>query len=132
MATKKKPGKKVADKCPQEIVITGTGPNEQFTYLDPGGNKHHRSVFWQALDLGTQYQIVLGNPPLPFANGNGPFPTDATTGRTIPLTIDSSLKPGNTVYSYTVQPLSAQSRRGKRGKRRKGLSLGGGGIIIDS
>jgi hypothetical protein len=120
MATKKA----AADKCPQEIVITGTGPNELFTYVDPTGGKHHPGVFFQALDLATQYQIVLGNPPLPFTNGNGPFLTDATTGRTITLTVDKNLKPGATVYPYTVQ---VQSRI--TGKWKK-LSAGGG-IIID-
>ena len=118
MATKKRAP---ADKCPQEIVITGTGPNELFTYLDPLGKKHHASVFWQALDPTIQYQISLTTPPLPFTNGNGPFLTDQTTGRTVTLTVDGTLLPGSTVFGYSVQVTP-------KGKRRK---LAGGGIIID-
>jgi len=117
MATKKRAP---ADKCPQEIVITGTGPNELFTYLDPVGKKHHANVFWQALDPTKQYQISLTTPPSPFTNGNGPFSTDQT-GRTMTLTVDGTILPGSTVFGYTVQVIS-------KGKRRK---LAGGGIIID-
>lgn len=119
MAAKKKAA---ADNCPQEIVITGTGPNELYTYLDQAGKRHHAKVFWQALDLTKQYQIVLTNPPLPFKNGNVPFSTDPTTGRTITLTVDNRLVPGPTVYGYTIKELTL------RGKRR---TLAGGGIIID-
>jgi hypothetical protein len=122
MATKKKAAKpRAADKCPQEVVITGTGPNEMYTYVDASGKKHHPKVFWQALDLTKQYQIVLAAPPAPFTNGNVPFPTDPITGRTDTLTVDSSLPAGSTVYSYTVQILVRS-----RWKR-----LAGGGIIID-
>src|ERR1035438_4909964 len=100
MATKKR----VVDQCPQEIVIMATGPNQQVTYLDAAGGKHHAKVFWQALDPTKKYQIVLTHPPKPFANGNAPFPTDAT-GRTITLTVDGKLSSGATMYGYTVEEL---------------------------
>jgi hypothetical protein len=98
MATKKKAAKTRADNYPQEVVVTSNGPNEMYTYLDPSGKKHHPKVFWQALDLTKQYQIVLTAPPAPFTNGNRPFPTDRTTGRTITLTVDSTLPVGKKVY----------------------------------
>jgi hypothetical protein len=133
MAEKKRAPKALADKCPQEIVITAVGVNEQFTYLDPTGNRHHAKVFWQALDPTTQYQISLPNPPapLPFtkATGNGPFLTDPVTGRTITLTVDSKVNPGTTVYTYSVDVVPAAPVKGKRNM--KMLQLAGGGIIID-
>jgi hypothetical protein len=131
MAEKKRAAKALVDKCPQEIVITSVGVNEPITYLDPTGNRHHAKVFWQALDPTIQYQISLTNPPAPFTNatGNGPFPTDPVTGRTVTLTVDSKLNPGPTVYTYTVEVIPAAPLKGKRNM--KMLQLAGGGIIID-
>lgn len=127
MATKKKAPTKKATRMEGvpaylEIFILPDGslypPGPWF--VDGNGVKHPSRVFWQAVDVTKEYEIVLSNPPCPFKNGNSPFPTDAY-GETITLTVDKNCPNGS--YYYKVYVLTA------RGKLRP---FSGGGIIVDA
>jgi hypothetical protein len=124
MATKKKAAMKKAAKtrAPRpvlEIFILPDGsvfPDPVF--VDPNGVKHPPKVFWQAVNVMKEYEIVLITPPCPF-DQNGPFPTDED-GRTPTLTVSKKCSGS---YGYKVFVSTA------RGKLRR---LTAGGIIVDA
>jgi hypothetical protein len=127
MATKKKTTTKKATtkkavKPVLEISIQAFdgSPDPDPVRVDADGLKDPSQVYWKAEDPTKKYQIVLGTPPAPFKNGNGPFPTGAN-GKTITLTVDKKYK--GTHEAYTVQALTA------RGKLH---THSGGGIIVDA
>lgn len=87
-----------------QIMPDGSVPD---AYLDPYGRKHPSKVYWSAVDPTQSYQIVLDSPPLPFKNGDGPFPTDSN-GDTDILTTDKHDSNGD--YGYSVMILTARSK----------------------
>jgi hypothetical protein len=126
MATKKKTASKKATtkkavKPVLEIKIQPDGSTDPDSVrVDADGLKDPSQVRWKAEDPTKKYQIVLGTPPAPFKNGNGPFPTGAD-GKTITLTVDKKYK--GTHEGYTVEVLAA---------RGKFHTHSGGGIIVDA
>ena len=129
MGTRKKAAtrkaKRASPRPVQEIFILPSGVCTSNVFPDPvlvdgNGVKHSPKVFWQAVDVTKEYQIVLSAPPCPFKNGVVPFPTDAD-GRTITLTVDKNCP--NQSYDYKVFVSTG------RGKFRR---LSGGGIIVDA
>jgi hypothetical protein len=121
MATKKKAAKKAIPKMiPAAIFIQLDGsPFPLYTSLDGNEKKHPSKVFWQAVNLAQSYQIVLDQPPAPFKNGSGPFPTNQF-GTTQTLKVDKNYADGE--YGYTIKVLI----------RSRWQKLSGGGIIIES
>jgi hypothetical protein len=126
MATKKKTAtKKATTKKAVRSVLEIEIKRDGSVFPDPArvdadGLKHPSQVRWKADDRTKKYQIVLGTPPAPFNNGNGPFPTHPN-GATATLTVDKKYKGTN--EAYTVEELKA------RGKLH---THSGGGIIVDA
>jgi hypothetical protein len=88
--------------------------------LDPDGAKYPSTVYWQATQPSTQYQIVLAEHPKPFKNPPDPILTDAI-GRTPTLRMNKA--DPKKEYRYEIHEWAARAKLRVRS---------GGGIIVDA